>query len=427
MEVSGIERVLRLRPRPATRRTDRITFRRVRPRRRVARVVGRFITNWRTAERGSTDCKVDLPRLVGLGASASAADTGIVRLRTPLAVRSATVTPQRGTGRDHIWVCGGGRRSPFDCGLTVSVGPRAGGTGSVNTDDDVPEWATALLVALGAAGLGSIGVAAAKHSKEGGDVPDTWEELARKEYAKPDEPISARASDLSKIGAPVAAFITAVLAAVGGWVADAPLGHTVIAVAVVVAVAVGGLFYVFAADFHSRAMVAVARFNNLCAHTSAEAKANDTVKAEADQAKAVAAEAQRCSKEAQAEADKAQEEAEARTAEATVRIEEAEGKVAKLRTELAETHEELRRCIERSQPPGGEPSPASSYLTLGGLDAVAGGAPTKVYAIESAGGRILRYLVRGPDGPLRWAPETEVSSVGEPPGSPPPTRGRSPG
>jgi hypothetical protein len=35
-------------------------------------------------------------------------------------------------------------------------------------------------------------------------VPDTWDELARSEYGKPDEPISARASDLTKIGAPIA-------------------------------------------------------------------------------------------------------------------------------------------------------------------------------------------------------------------------------
>jgi hypothetical protein len=228
-------------------------------------------------------------------------------------------------------------------------------------------------------------------------MPDTWDDLARSEYAKPEEPVSARASDLTKIGAPVAAFITAVLAAVGGWVADAPRGHTVIAVAVVVAVAVGGLLYVFAADFRSRAAVAVARLNNLSVHAKVEARANKEVKsaadAKVDRAEAVAAARVEAADRAIETADEARAAADARYAEATERIDAADDEVARLRAEL------------------GRKAPAPpSYLALRRVDVMAGGTRTRVYGIESAGGEVVRYLVRGTDGRLRWLTEAEVGA-----------------
>jgi transposase len=225
-------------------------------------------------------------------------------------------------------------------------------------------------------------------------MPETWDELARKEYADPDEPISARASDLTKIGAPVAAFITAVLAAVGGWVADAPSGHTVIAVAIVVAVAVAGLLYVLAADFRSRAAVSVARFNNLCAHAKGEAKANEKVDADA---RAAVEKAEVVSATKSEEAVKAKKQA------------------AEVTAELVDTRERLRRCNEQSKPGISEDSASPAFLTLDGVDAIARGAPTKVYGVETAGGQIIGYLVRGPEGRLDWLPEADVSGVGGPP------------
>jgi hypothetical protein len=291
-------------------------------------------------------------------------------------------------------------------------GVSGGGTG-----DDSPDWAIALLAALGALGLGSIGVAAAQRSNEGVDV-ETWDDLARKEYAKPDEPISARASDLTKIGAPVAAFITAVAAGLGGWVADGPAGPRVFAVSIVIAVAVGGLFYVFAADFKSRAAVEVARLNNLSKFGEAEAKASAAVLAEAHEAQAVAAAtaeaAERCCTDATAaetRAENARDAADARSAEATRRIAEAEAKVTDLTDDLADARERLCRCAELASPSKTETHAAPSYLTLGGVDATAGGTRTKVYGIESAGAEIVRYLVLGADGRLRWVSEADVSEV----------------
>jgi hypothetical protein len=233
-------------------------------------------------------------------------------------------------------------------------------------------------------------------------VPETWDDLARREYAKPEEPVSARASDLTKIGAPVAAFIAAALAAIGGWVADAPRGHTVIAVAAVVAVAVGGLFYVFAADFRSRAAVAVARFNNLSLRAQGEVKANEAVQSEA-RARVEAA---------KTEADKARAAADARAAEATKRFDEANDQVARVTAELIETRERLRRYTEERNPPGPEAPPPPSFLALRGADVKARGTRTKVYGIESAGGKVVRYLVRGSDGLLRWVTEAEVEGDG---------------
>jgi hypothetical protein len=69
-----------------------------------------------------------------------------------------------------------------------------------------------------------------------------------------------------------------------------------------VATAVGGLFYVFAADFRSRAAATVARFDALADLTRAEAKATDEAQKDAD-AKVSTAEAK--SKALIEEADKA--------------------------------------------------------------------------------------------------------------------------
>jgi hypothetical protein len=258
-------------------------------------------------------------------------------------------------------------------------------------------------------------------------MPDSWDELARQEYAAPDQPISARASDLTKIGAPVAAFIVAILASVGGWVSDAPKAESIIAVAIVVAVAVGGLFYVFAADFRSRAAVAVARFNNLTTLAEREVQAKEKAQADADaeveKAEAVSAVKVADADAAIAQADKAtadalraRESADADVAEAERRAKEAEAKAARAVAARVETDDELRRCKEeaesRSAPSPGRPV-QPSYLTLGGVTATVGDSQAKVYAIESVGSKIVRYLVFS-DGRLHWVAESEASDSAGP-------------
>ena len=245
-------------------------------------------------------------------------------------------------------------------------------------------------------------------------MPESWDDLARQEYAKPDEPISARASDLTKFGAPVAAFITAALAAVGGWVADAPPAERVIGVAIVTAVAVGGLFYVFAADFKSRAAGTVARFNNLSKHAAHEAEASETVKAEARAETKLAEQAKEAAEDAEKRADMAQEDADARATQATKRVEAADGEVAELTRNLVEAREQLRLCSEDSDRPTPEGSVPASYVTLAGVDIVAAGAPTKAYCAESVGGDVVRYLVRSSDGRLRWVTAAEIGDAEEP-------------
>jgi hypothetical protein len=451
LEVSGIERVLTLSPRPAARRTDLFTFRQVHVVRGVARVRARLVTDWRHAQNGRRRCEIRLPELVGLGQSASAAQTGIVRLRTAVDVDPPRPTPQRVTATDHIWACGGGRRNSFNCGLRVTVGdadtvatsPKPPPTdpkmpahkhanrpwhkhskASRPDDPERPKWAGALLAVAVALGAG-VAAAGTRTKRKGLNMPDSWDELARQEYAVPDEPISARASDLTKIGAPVAAFIVAILASVGGWVSDGPAAERVIAVAIVVAVAVGGLFYVFAADFRARASVTVARFSNLAKlaerEVQAKAKAQADADAQVEKAEAVSAvriaDADAAIKKADnatAEALRARESAGTEVAEAKRRAKEAEAEAVRCAAERAEIAEALRRCKEAPKPPGTTPtSPAarSSYLTLAGVSAVAGDSQATVYAVESIGDDIVRYLVLGRDNRLRWVAHNEARDV----------------
>jgi hypothetical protein len=175
-------------------------------------------------------------------------------------------------------------------------------------------------------------------------VSDSWDDRAAEEFDKPDEPISARASDLTKFGAPVAAFIVTVAAAAGGVASDAPPAESVIAVAIVVATAVAGLFYVFAADFRSRAAATVARFQMLGKLAAAEAQATKDAQADAD----------RRVGEAKAEAtahiedaDKAKAEAQKEEAAATEARESAAAKETAAQATLeenADLKEALKRC-----------------------------------------------------------------------------------
>ncbi len=422
LEVSGIERIVSLTPRPAARRTDRISFRRVRVVRGVARVRAVLVTDWRRAEKGRTGCEVLLPTLVGLGAAASDAQRGLNRLRIGVDIEPPVPTPQRVTATEHIWACGGGRRNSFDCGVRITTGTSPADEDEKD-DDDPPDWAVAVLALVGALGAGGIAAAAAKRSKEVGDVSDSWDKIARDEYAKPHEPIAAQASDLTKFGAPIAGFIVAVAAAFGGWVADAPKGETVIGVSIVIAVAVAGVFYVFAADFRTRGATAVGRLNNLSKHTASEAQATkqaqeeaDRKHAEANQIRAVAEAAQADADERKNEADKELEAAHAREMaaakaenDAASRVAAAEAASANATKELSQVQEALRRCEEKNTVPFSV-SPSGSLLTLGGISATAGDETVTVHAIESANGSIVRYLVLGSDQRLRWVPEGEIGA-----------------
>lgn len=360
LRVSGVERVLRRSPRPATRRTDRIVYHRVR---RGRPIRATLITDWREAVRSEASCKLNLPSLIGTGDGASAAARGLVRLRTPLAVTAATEPPQRGTARDHIWACGGARRGEFDCGQTITVGSQEAAPGGVdqtkkakkkkekkNDDDggdDMDTWAALVLGLFGLLGAGGIAAAAANKPDDEEDVPPTWDRIARDEYAKPDQPIEAQAGFITKVGAPTAALLTSLAAALGGLAVDAPPGHKIIAVAIVVAVSIGGVLYVFATDFRARAGVAVARFESLARHVETEAKAT--------------------------------------------------------------------KPVEPADAADPAPTPPPTFVSLDDVHATHAGLPTTVYAVESAGSEVVRYLVRGADGTLRWVPASEVTDVGAPP------------
>lgn len=104
----------------------------------------------------------------------------------------------------------------------------------------------------------------------------SWDTITRDEFAKKREPITAQAADISKFGAPAAAVVTALLAAFGGTeLFDANRGETVIAVAIVTAVAVGGAFYVLAHDYRTRGALWVARVETLGRILEHEKTANE--------------------------------------------------------------------------------------------------------------------------------------------------------
>jgi hypothetical protein len=374
LRVSGIERVLRRSPRPATRRTDRIVYHRV-PRGTAIRAT--LITTWREATPGQTSCELHLPVLIGTGDEASAAARGQVRLRTPLPVTAVEEPPQRGTRLDHIWTCGGARRGDFDCGQTVTVGSQEAasvgepdkkeckdededdGDDDENSDengdncddedeDDMDTLEAAVLALLGLLGAGGIAAAAVNRPKEEGEVPPTWDQIARNEYAKPEEPVGARAGFITKVGAPTAALLTSLAAALGGLTVDAPAGHKIIAVAIVVAVSIGGVLYVFATDFRARAAVAVARFESLAKHVATEATAKPAAPAD-------------------------------------------------------------------PPAPTPEPAPPTTVVPLVGVHARYAGLPTTLYAVESAGTNVVRYLLRDAVGAPRWVAADEVEEIGGPP------------
>ena len=337
----------------------------------------RLITDWLTTSRVGEPCEVRLPRLIGQGASAGAAASGIVRLRTPASVADTSPTPQRTTATDRVWTCGGGKTGAFDCGVRASLSVLApkvtatptpvktpdddddddgdDGDGDDGDDGNPPEGAIPLLALVAALAAGGIALGASKRSKDGSDVPDTWDDLARKEFEKPEEAISARASDLTKIGAPIAAFITTVAASLGGWASDADPNFSVIAVGVVVATAVGGLFYVFASDFRSRAAGTVARFEAVAKLADAEAKATTAAQADADvkvakaeadsKARIEAADkAKEAAEKDQDKATKARESAAAKEATLDQKIEEAAAKAEKATAQNIELKTALEEC-----------------------------------------------------------------------------------
>ena len=394
LEIDGRKRLIDIAPRPFSVRTDRFTFGRVSARRRAARVRVRLVTDWLTPSEAGKPCEVRLPQLIGQGASASAAARGMVRLRTPASLESATRAPQRTTAADRVWTCGGGQTNAFDCGVRASLvvplvtsqgtdgekkstdkpkvgngGKKEGGNG-----DDPPEGAIPLLALVAGLTAGGIAIGATKRSKDGSTVTDTWNERARKEFDAPNEPISARAADLTKFGAPVATVVVTVAASLGGVASDADANFKVIAVAVVVATAVGGLFYVFAADFRSRAAATVARFEALAKLTSAEVSATDEAQKAADakvseaeaKSKALIEQADKAKDSAEKEKDKASKEREAaaakaatadqKVAEANERAEKAESKAARAEAEIAELEAELQRRRQGKPAPPVEPS-----------------------------------------------------------------------
>jgi len=242
-------------------------------------------------------------------------------------------------------------------------------------------------------------------------VADSWDKTARDEFAKKQEPITANAANVAKFGAPAAAFVTAVLAAVGGKeIFDVERGETVIAVAIVTAIAVGGAFYVAAHDYRTRGALWVARVETLGRILEYEKTANEeTLNAAATKEEA----ATRKAAEADAKLETLHERERAieqRESACETKVAAAEKNVADAKAEVKETFEALRRCRERKDPaPAGCTAPPPAYLTLGPVKAVAREKSVTIHAIESVNGTVVRCLVVDAEGRLRWEGAGDVA------------------
>lgn len=120
-------------------------------------------------------------------------------------------------------------------------------------------------------------------------MTDTWGNIAHDALDKPQQPIQASATDITRFGAPIVAVVTAVITGVLGaaWKVDPSEPAVVIATAIIVAAVVLGLYFAFASDVRTRGAVTIARFEAItsladssvatAAEPSKSASTNDAV------------------------------------------------------------------------------------------------------------------------------------------------------
>jgi hypothetical protein len=122
-----------------------------------------------------------------------------------------------------------------------------------------------LALLLGGGAIAGAAATGRQPRKETVMTDTDWQTLARKALEKEDEPIKARPSDITRIGAPVVALLGTVIAALLGtqFEFDPKQGETVIAAAVIASTSILGVLLVYAADFRTRGRAATARLDAL--------------------------------------------------------------------------------------------------------------------------------------------------------------------
>lgn len=94
-------------------------------------------------------------------------------------------------------------------------------------------------------------------------MPLSWDEIAHDALEKPDQPIQADATEITKYGAPVVAVVTAVITGILGaaWKVNPNEPAVLFGTAIIVAAVVLGIYFAFASDVRTRGRVTIARFN----------------------------------------------------------------------------------------------------------------------------------------------------------------------
>ena len=194
--------------RPAAERLgdDVLRFARVMRKHGRARLEATVVADWR-ARRHAAGCRLTLPALVAPAAADSQAIRGVNRLASAITVTRPSRRPERTTGRERVWTCGADGAG--DCRVGVTLGAIAASTGPSRTNGNDLAGVLALLVLAGL--LAGLVTAAARHPRPRGGVMKTWEELANEALSDAREPITANATDLTKLGVPATAIATVLL------------------------------------------------------------------------------------------------------------------------------------------------------------------------------------------------------------------------
>jgi hypothetical protein len=99
-----------------------------------------------------------------------------------------------------------------------------------------------------------------------------WQDIAWEALKEPEEQISAKPSEITRIGAPVVALAGTLIAAVLGaeFNFDPKQAETVIAAAIIVSISIAAVVFAYTSDFRTRGRLAAARFDALARIVEAE-------------------------------------------------------------------------------------------------------------------------------------------------------------
>jgi hypothetical protein len=348
IQISGLESVVQTFP-PAERPApDVLRFSRAHRLLTRERVQATVAADW-IMERNGQSCTLALPELA-VGGSQGVELRGVTRVASGVVITKVSRPAERTTLREYVWTCVGEQGDGCQVDVTLDASSSSDRPPGDEQDD---RSATGTLPLLLLAGVVLAGLAAASRNSSqqpGGNM--TWEDLAKQALSDAKEPITAKATNIAKFGAPAAAVVSSVVVVLLGdtWQLDTSRSEVVIAAAVVAAAVMLGVYHAFASDVRTRGAVAVARLERLSALAGEEMRRDATRAEDADAVKAASVERDAAAKEA-ADARTALEVAnaeldECREARTLIEMMQTESQQAEERSRLEARIAELQRQLE---------------------------------------------------------------------------------